>query len=342
MMANQLDLDAKIFIIAEIGVNHDGKMDKARQLILGAQAAGADAVKFQSFKAKELASSATPKVPYQLVGDKSPTHQSMLQRLELSHKDQMELFQYSENLGITFLSTPYSLREAEFLNNLGVLAFKVASADIVDLPLHEYIASTGKIAIVSTGMATEEEIRDVVSIYNESDSRLVLMHCTSEYPTPTEHSFMKRVNRISKLGADEIGFSDHTVDSLAAVMSVAMGCRVIEKHITINKEDEGPDHAASLDLTEFTKYCLEVRKSELALGDGGFARTEQESLMAATSRKSLHLAKNLHQGEVLAEEDLVLMRPGCGLFWSQRNDIVGKRARHDMDKLHLMTTEDFA
>lgn len=334
-------LDQKVFIIAEIGVNHDGKLEKARELILGAKLAGADAVKFQSYNAIELASIDTPKVPYQLIGDQSPTHQSMLQRLELNHEQQKELFAFSERAGIIFLSTPYSLTEAKFLESLGVPAFKVASADIVDLPLHEYIASTGKVAIVSTGMASQREIIEVVSIYKKFHSDLILMHCTSEYPTPIKHAFMKRIHQIAALSDGPIGFSDHTVDHLAAVMSVAMGCRVIEKHITINKEDVGPDHAASLTLTEFAEYCSEIRKSESALGDGGFVRTEQESLMAITSRKSLHLNKSFSKGEVLEEQHLILMRPGSGLFWSQRNEILGKRARYDMNKLHLISVGDF-
>ena len=341
-MIEMLELEQKVFIIAEIGVNHDGKIEKAKELISGAKVAGADAVKFQSYKAHELASIDTPKVPYQLIGDRSPTHQSMLQSLELSHEDQKELFKFSENAGIMFLSTPYSLAEATFLQSLGVPAFKVASADIVDLPLHEYIASTGKVAIVSTGMASQKEISEVVSIYKKSGTELILMHCTSEYPTPINHAFMKRIKEIGALSEGSIGFSDHTTDKLAAVMSVAMGCRVIEKHITISKEDEGPDHAASLNLKEFAEYCSEIRKSELALGDGSFVRTEQESLMAATSRKSLHLIKNLLKGEILEEEHLVLMRPGSGLFWSQKNEILGKRARYDMNKLHLLSSEDFA
>lgn len=335
------ELDRKVLIIAEIGVNHDGKIEKAKELILGAKLAGADAVKFQSYKATELASIDTPKVPYQLIGDQSPTHQSMLQRLELNHAQQKELFEFSESAGIRFLSTPYSQTEAKFLESLGVLAFKVASADIVDLPLHEFIASTGKVAIVSTGMASQREIMDVVSIYKKFNSNLILMHCTSEYPTPINHAFMKRINQIAILSDGPIGFSDHTVGKLAAVMSVAMGCRVIEKHITINKEDVGPDHAASLNLSEFAEYCSEIRDSESALGDGSFVRTEQESLMANTSRKSLHLNTRLLKGEILEEQHLILMRPGSGLFWSQKNEILGKRARYDMNKLQLISRDDF-
>ena len=340
-MTEIFELDQKVFIIAEIGVNHDGKLEKAKELIVGAKLAGADAVKFQSYKATELASIDTPKVPYQLIGDQSPTHQSMLQRLELNHAQQKELFEFSESAGIRFLSTPYSQTEAKFLESLGVMAFKVASADIVDLPLHEFIASTGKVAIVSTGMASQREIMDVVSIYKKFNSNLILMHCTSEYPTPINHAFMNRINRIATLCDGPIGFSDHTVGKLAAVMSVAMGCRVIEKHITINKDDVGPDHAASLNLSEFAEYCSEIRDSESALGDGSFFRTEQESLMASTSRKSLHLNTTLLKGEILEEQHLILMRPGSGLFWSQKNEILGKRARYDMNKLHLISRDDF-
>ena len=340
-MTPVFESSSPILVIAEIGVNHDGDVQKAKELMSGAKAAGADVVKFQSFKAEELASSLTPKVPYQLIGDSNPTHLSMLKNLELTHQQQTELFAFSKEIGIEFLSTPYSVAEAKFLESLGVSAFKTASADIVDIPLHQYLASLGKAVIASTGMATRAEIEEIVSIYAKVGCELVLMHCTSEYPTPAENSNMQRISTLSKDFKLQIGFSDHSLDETAAVIAVALGSRIFEKHITLNKSDFGPDHAASLNLKEFEMYSNAIRKAERVLGTGNYVRTPAEDLMAQTSRKSLHLSRKLQKGDQLMKEDLVLMRPGTGLFWSEAQKILGKHALRDLSKLHLLSEDDF-
>ena len=330
-----------IFIIAEIGVNHNGRIETAKELIQSAKISGADAVKFQSFVAHELATSVTPKVPYQENNDSNPSHLSMLENLELTHHQQVELLEYSNMTGIEFISTPYSVQEAIFLNSIGVKKFKVASADIVDIPLHEKIASFGKPSLVSVGMASIDEISEVVEIYKRSDTELSLFHCTSEYPTTPNHTFLHRIEKIRKMTDGYVGFSDHTQGNIAAVMSVALGCRIIEKHITLNKGDIGPDHAASMNISEFKKYCQLIREAYISLGTAAFFQTKDETLMAQTSRKSLHLAREFKIGEEITEEDLILMRPGTGIFWRDRAKIVGKKAKNNLPKNYLISSRDF-
>ena len=341
MKQNSSFLPDGIFIIAEIGVNHDGNLGKAKELILGAKNSGADAVKFQSFKAHELASSTTPKVPYQNNNDSNTSHLAMLEKLELTHNQQIELMEYSKNIGIEFISTPYSVDEANFLKSIGVEKFKVASADIVDIPLHERIASFGKPSLVSVGMASIDEIYEVIEIYKRSDAELSLLHCTSEYPTMPEHAFLLRIKKIKEMNNGHVGFSDHTQGTVAAVMSVALGCRILEKHITLNKKDAGPDHAASMDVDEFRIYCESVREAYISLGTDVFFQTKDEILMAQTSRKSLHLSRELKLGDRITEEDLKLMRPGTGIFWRDRFQILGMKAKKNLQKNHKVSTEDF-
>jgi len=332
--------DNQLFIIAEIGVNHDGSLSKAKELVDGAKKAGAHAVKFQSFKTETLASKSTPKVPYQKNADFHETHFDMLKSLELSHESQSELRQYCIKVGIEFMSTPYTLPDAYFLHGIGVEKFKVASADIVDLPLHELIASFGKHTIVSVGMATESEIEVVSKIYSSASTKVTFMHCTSEYPTPPAHAHMRRIQNIKKITKQAVGFSDHTDGHVAAILGVALGCRIFEKHITLNSKDPGPDHAASMELEGFQEYCKKIKEADLALGEMGFARTQGEELMAQTSRKSIHTKRRILAGEILEEKDLVLMRPGTGIFWENRKNILGRRAKSGLEELELILLEN--
>ncbi len=329
-----------VYIIAEIGVNHNGDMELARELVESAKKAGADAVKFQSFLAEDLATISTPKVPYQELNDDSTNHFLMLKSLELTHTQQEELKIFCESIEINFISTPYSVAEAKFLYGIGVRTFKIASADIVDYPLQEYVAHAADLAIVSTGMATKAEIEQVVNLYKSCATPLILLHCTSEYPTQANHAFMFRMNYLKEMGTIAIGFSDHTEDSIASIMAVALGARVIEKHITLDKKFRGPDHSASMEIEDFKKYCTMIRKSETMLGSGDFVRTELEEKMALTSRKSLHLTRPISSGEAIKENDLVLMRPGDGLYWSGRNLVIGKIAVESLPVFHKLELKD--
>jgi N,N'-diacetyllegionaminate synthase len=330
------------FIIAEIGVNHDGRIEKAVNLIDVAVVAGANAVKFQSFAAERLASTSTPKVAYQLQRDTNRSHFEMLKSLELSFNDQEYLYNYCNSVGIEFMSTPYSLIDASFLNSLGVQKFKVASADIVDIPLHELISSFGKLTLVSTGMASAEEISDVVEIYKSDKTSLVLMHTTSEYPASYLNANLEKILYLKSHKPEGIGYSDHTPDSMCSVMAVSYGCTYFEKHLTIDKSDPGPDHSASLNDIEFARYVSEIHRASLALGEIAGTRSEKEDDMARTSRKSLHFAKDLKTGAILQLSDLILLRPGHGIKWSNHSDILGKSLLRDVKKFELISSNDFS
>ena len=328
------------FIIAEIGVNHDGNVKKAIALIDGAIEVGASAAKFQSFSAERLASKSTPKVAYQIKRDSDRSHFDMLKSLELTFKDQELLFEYCNQNGIEFLSTPYSLEDATFLNSLGVDKFKVASADIVDIPLHELISDFGKLTLVSTGMASAHEIKEVVDIYREKNTPLVLLHTTSEYPANYRNANLQKLTLLKQYNTHGIGYSDHTPDSMCSIMAVSYGCSYFEKHLTVNKSDPGPDHSASLNILEFKDYVSEIRKAFSALGDVNAPRSNMEEDMAKTSRKSLHYSTDLQAGDFLQLSHLTLLRPGYGFLWNRRNELIGKVLKRDVKKMELIDPSD--
>jgi N,N'-diacetyllegionaminate synthase len=328
------------YIIAEIGVNHDGSLEKAINLIAAAKASRASAVKFQSFSARRLATVSTPKAGYQKQKDGQRTHFEMLKQLELSFSDQSKIKKYCDSIGIEFMSTPYAIEDAEFLNSLEVKIFKIASADIVDLPLIEFISKLNKLTLISTGMASLKEIREVVNIFEANKSKFVLMHTTSEYPTRLEVTNIARLKSLKDLSPGGIGFSDHTTNSLGAIMATAIGCTYFEKHFTLDRNDLGPDHSASLEPHNFNRYVEDIQSAFTILGSSEFKRTEGEEDMAKTSRKSLHFSRNLERGHKIIEEDLILLRPGIGLMWSEREKIIGRVLKKNITTNTLISMND--
>ena len=325
----------RCLIIAEIGVNHNGNIDLAKQLIFEAKKAGADAVKFQTFKADLLSSRVTPKVKYQLnKTNKEETHYEMLKNLELSYDDHFILKSYCDQIGIEFMSTPYDIESAIFLNeSINVSIFKTASADIVDIPLHNYLASTGKKCIVSVGMANLGEIETVFKIYNRlSKNNLIFLHCVSNYPCTNKSLNLKVIKTLQNTFQVPIGFSDHSLGNTAAVISIAFGSKVIEKHLTLDKKLIGPDHFASCNPNEFKELVEAIKTSEEMLGKSVKECQDEELEMAKISRKSLHLKKDLKVGETLQKEDLCLMRPGTGLSYCQLVNLVGREALVNLRK----------
>jgi N,N'-diacetyllegionaminate synthase len=318
------------FIIAEIGVNHDGNLEKAKKLILEAKIAGASAVKFQSFSAEKLANTNTPKVGYQKLRDASESHFQMLKSLELSFNQQEKLYQFSIDNNIEFMSTPYSSDQADFLFNLGVLKFKTASADIVDIPLHKKIASFGKPTYISTGMATSEEISQVIKIYEKANCPFILMHTTSEYPCPIDHANMNKLRALNAGKAEGVGFSDHTHGNIAAVVAVGMGCKVFEKHFTLNRDDPGPDHLASSNPAEFKSYVSDILQAWRSLGLQNLGMSSEEVDMRYVSRKSLHYSKNYSRGQTITLQELSFMRPGNGLSWSTAEKLLPRELKVDV------------
>jgi sialic acid synthase SpsE len=310
-------------------------------LVDEASNAGADVVKFQSFSATALASPDTPKVPYQRAGAEHESHAEMLARLELSERDMIRIQAHCEARGVEFMSTPYGIREVEFLNSIGMRRFKVASADIVDEPLHSAIAATGRPCIASTGMASRTEVERVVAIYRGADVELTLLHTTSAYPTPLPDANMRHLVELAADHGCSVGFSDHTQTNVAAVMAVALGARVVEKHLTLDRNDTGPDHRASADPGQFAAYVKCIRDAEVAWGVGGYFRNPAEEQMARTSRKSLHAVKSLPVGHVLEPADVVLRRPGTGYMWRDLPTLASRRTEVGIEAGDMLEPRHF-
>ena len=330
-------------IIAEIGVNHNGDLSLAKEMIDSAKSAGADAVKFQTFKAENLVSKGTPKVKYQQ-NTTSPdeTHYEMIKKLELSRQNHHFIKEYCDQLGIEFLSTPYDSESARFLNEeLGVRLFKTASADLIDHPLHEYIASSGKPSIVSVGMATLDEIAKNISIYKKSGHEdLILLHCVSNYPCSDRSLNLRVLKTLEETFDFPIGYSDHSIGSEAAALSIAFGAKVIEKHFTLNKALPGPDHLASSTPKEFKQLVKSVRRAENMMGSSVKECQEEEKQMATVSRKSIVMNVDLKAGTTLGDKHLTIKRPGVGLKPEMLPTVLGRKLLVDKTKDDLLRLTD--
>ncbi len=333
----------KCFIIAEIGVNHGGSVDLALKMIDEAKKCGADAVKFQTFKASKLVGKNTPKVGYQMsTTDENETHYDMIKSLEFKFEDHKPVIDYCRSKKIEFISTPYDLESADFLNKLNVKVFKTASADIVDLPLHRFLASTRKRVIISTGMATLGEIEEVLSFYNKEDiSKVSLLHCVSNYPCSYQSLNLNVLKTLKKKFGLPVGFSDHSIGPLPAVASIALGSTIIEKHFTLDKEMSGPDHKASCNPEEFSILVDAIRVAEESMGSKVKSIQNEEIEMRKISRKSLFLAKNIDKGKIIREDDLTLKRPGYGIYASSLPQIIGRKAKKDLLKDEMLHHGDF-
>jgi len=335
---------SQIHIIAEIGVNHNGDIDLAYKMIDAAKESGADAVKFQTFTADALVSKGTPKVNYQnrtTVPEES--HYEMIRKLELKREDHAPLKAYCDKIGLTFISTPYDIESARFLHEeLNVDMLKTASADIVDWPLQRYIASTGKPAIVSVGMATLGEIEDVADIYRlENNQDIVLLHCVSNYPCADESLNLTVMNTLRQAFQVPVGYSDHSVGSDAATLSVALGSTVIEKHFTLDKNLPGPDHRASSTPEEFAALVTAIRRAEKMLGNPIKRCQAEERQMAQVSRKSIVLSEALNAGDIIEPRHLTLKRPGTGMFSSEIDKILGRKVIQSLEKGYQISMSDF-
>lgn len=331
------------FVIAEIGVNHNGNLDLAKKLVIAAKEAKADAVKFQTFSAEMLASLGTPKVAYQReYGDETESHYEMLRSLELTERDHFELKAFCEKIGVEFMSTPYDLESARFLDViLGVKRFKVASADLVDEALHKYISKTGKPSIVSTGMSTLGEIERTMSIYGEScKERVTLLHCTSNYPCKDGSVNLRTLKTLEKAFGVKVGFSDHSEGSTAAIIAIAYGAHVIEKHLTLDKDMKGPDHRASANAAEFRDLVRDIRRAEIMLGSSQKIVEGEEMEMRSVSRKSARARRSIKKGDLITDSCILMLRPGDGINGSELDLIVGKHARHDIEEKQLLLPKD--
>lgn len=331
------------FIIAEIGVNHGGSIDLALKMIDEAKKCGADAVKFQTFKASSLVGKDTPKVKYQIsTTDINESHFDMIKSLEFKYEDHEPVISYCKSRKIEFISTPYDIESAVFLNNLGINFFKTASADIVDLSLHRFLASTHKNIIISTGMATLGEIEEVLAIYQEEDiSKVSLLHCVANYPCSYQSLNLNVLKTLKDAFGLPIGYSDHAIGPYPAVASIALGAKIIEKHFTLDKDMEGPDHRASSTPEEFSALVNAIRIAEESMGSKIKAIQPEEIEMRKISRKSLFLTRNIRAGDIIENDDLTLMRPGNGIYARHLPVILGRRATKDLTAGEMLDYGDF-
>ncbi|WP_131826443.1 N-acetylneuraminate synthase family protein, partial [Salinivibrio sp. MA607] len=269
------------------------------------------------------------------------SHYQMIKKLEFSYDDHIPVFDYCKSLDIDFISTPYDIESAKFLVSIGVKKFKTASADIVDLSLHDYISRNAEHAIVSTGMATLGEIEEVVNIYRKNKCDFTLLHCVSNYPCAIESLNLKVMNTLKNAFNCEVGYSDHALGTLPAVASIALGATIIEKHFTLDKSMDGPDHKASSDPEEFKELVDAIRTTEIALGTPIKSVQAEEIQMRKVSRKSLFLARNIEKGTMLTADMFVLKRPGTGLYEIDLKSIIGSISTQKLHAGEVLKLGDF-
>ena len=313
------------FIIAEAGVNHNGKLSLAKKMVDVALWAGADAIKFQTFRAEALVTKDAPKADYQ--AKESPgTQFEMLKLLELSRSDFQVLFDHCKKRGIIFLSTPFDSGSAKLLFDLGVDAFKIGSGDLSNLPLIKQVALYGRPIFLSTGMGTLDDVKKAASVVRDAgNEELILLHCTTNYPTKYEDVNLRAMQTLKNEFSIEVGFSDHTVDDLSAITSIGLGAVVIEKHFTLDNKLPGPDHKASVQPRQLKDLIRKIRRAEKILGDGEKKPRKSEFDVSKIVKKSLFAARDIPEETVLTAEMIDIKRPEVGLVPENFDKIIGHK-----------------
>jgi len=321
----------KTFIIAEAGVNHNGSLDMALEMVDAAVAAGADAIKVQTFKAEQIITASAPKAGYQKRTTGSDESQlEMIRKLELNEAAHQKLFEYCKNKGILFLSSPFDLESIDLLNRLGMQTFKIPSGEITNLPYLRKLGVLKKKLIMSTGMADLGEIEDALVVLMKAGTTLediTVLQCNTEYPTPFEDVNLKAMVTIkAAFPGIQVGYSDHSPGIEVPIAAVAVGARVIEKHFTLNRNMDGPDHRASLEPKELKSMVVAIRNIERAMGNGIKKPSSSELKNRPIARKSIVAARNIVRGKVLTEENLTVKRPGTGISPMLWDEIIGRTA----------------
>jgi N-acetylneuraminate synthase len=337
----------KVFIIAEAGVNHNGSLETCKKLIDVSVKAGADAVKFQTFKAGKLATSDAEKAGYQIENTGTSELQiEMLRRLELSPNVHKDLFTYCRQKNIMFLSTPFDEESADMLDDLGMEIFKISSGEITNKPLIQHIASKKKPIILSTGMSYLGEVEKAISwideIWNTMDKKpqLSVLHCVSSYPARIEDVNLRAIKTMEMAFGLPVGYSDHTMGIEITIVAVAMGAKVIEKHLTLDRDMEGPDHKASLEPEELEAMVTAIRNVERTMGDGIKKPTKSENGLKKTVRRSLVTAKEIKAGNAISPDDILIKRPGTGIPAEFKDKVVGMKSVNDISVDSVIKWED--
>ena len=322
-------------IIAEAGVNHNGSIDMAKQLVLKAKEAGVDYIKFQTFKASKLVTKAAKQAEYQQknIGKEGDSQYQMLKKLELSPEDHDMLIAYCKEKGINFFSTAFDFDSIEYLHSLNLGLWKVPSGEVTNYPFLKRVAAYNEKTILSTGMCDMVDVRAAVeALYKNglSKENLILLHCNTEYPTPFEDVNLKAMDALRKEFGVEVGYSDHTKGIEVPIAAVALGATVIEKHFTLDRNMEGPDHKASLEPDELKAMVSAIRNIEKAVGgDGTKHISESERKNIAIARKSIIAACDIKAGDIFTENNLTVKRPGNGISPMKWDEVIGKTAKRD-------------
>lgn len=334
----------KVFIIAEAGINHNGSVEIAKRLVDAAVRAGADAVKFQTFKAESLISKNAPKAEYQKKNtNKAETQFEMIKRLELDKNAHRELIKYCKQKGITFLSSPFDLPSIDLLNGLGLRIFKIPSGEITNFPYLRKIGALNKKVIISTGMANLAEIKEALDILISAGTKkqdIVVLHCNTAYPAAIGDVNLKAILTIKEAFKVKVGYSDHTLGIEIPIAAVALGAQVLEKHFSLSKNMTGPDHKASLEPHELKALVKAIRNIEKALGDGIKEPTKNEEEIKRVVRKSIVVKNDISKGTRLTKDMLDIKRPGIGIEPRFLNRVIGKTSRRAIKKDSLIKFRD--
>lgn len=327
-----------IKIIAEAGVNHNGSLELAKKMIEKAKEAGADYIKFQTFQPEKLVSKYAQKAEYQKETTGGQESQlDMLKKLALSQQDFVELKNYCREQGIGFISTPFDLESIEFLDTLDMDFWKLPSGEITNLPYLVKIAGTGRPIVMSTGMCEMEEIQEALDWLKKSGAdEITLLHCNTQYPTPMEDVNLNVMETLRQRFQLPIGYSDHTIGIEVPIAAAAMGAAVLEKHFTLDKTMEGPDHRASLDPEELKAMVTGIRNIEKALGCGEKKPTASEKGNIAVARKSIVAKSSIRKGEMFTEDNITVKRPGSGISPMHWYEVLGKTAERDYEEDEIL------
>jgi len=329
-----------VLVIAEVGVNHNGSIDLAKKLIDAACSAGADAVKFQTFKAKNLVIKNSPKATYQKkFTNKKETQFNMLKKLELNERMHLKLINYCKKKNIKFISSPFDHESIDLLNNLGLDIFKIPSGEITNLPYLRHIGKLKKKVILSTGMSNIKEVKSALDILIKSGTskkKITILHTNTEYPTPMRDVNLRAMVAMGKELDVNFGYSDHTLGIEVDIAAVAMGAKCIEKHFTLNRKMKGPDHFASLEPKQFKGMVNAIRNIELALGNRIKKPSNSEIQNLNIVRKSIIAKNKIKKGDLFNEDNLTVKRPGSGISPMRWDKIIGTKARKDYSKDDLI------
>ena len=326
-----------VYIIAEAGVNHNGSFETACRLVDAAKDAGVDCIKFQTFKSENLVSQGAQKADYQKTTTGDGSQVDMLKKLELSFDDFLRLKDYCDERGICFLSTPFDFESIDFLTTIDMPFWKIPSGEITNYPYLVALARTARPVVMSTGMCEMAEIEAALRVLRDNGTTdITLLHCNTEYPTPYQDVNLLAMKTLRDAFGVEVGYSDHTQGIEVPIAAVAIGATVIEKHFTLDRTMEGPDHKASLEPNELAAMVSAIRHIEAALGDGNKTPSPSEKKNIAIARKSIVAKRHIKAGELLTADNITVKRPGSGISPMRWPEVLGTRAKRDFDEDELI------